>query len=751
MTTWLKIGGSFVFSFFLLTSLDAAEIPFTILFTGDLHSSFEARPNTFQLGGMARLKTAFEKLKSDAKEKGFPVLQLDAGDCTEGSLFFNLGAGVASFEMLNRLGYQAVAVGNHDWYTGPTVLDKVLTRVPLNFSFLSANFNFRFLPEDNHLSEKIKRYEVFYLVDGEFLRKGDKGFTPQEGQKYFKVGVFGLSTNEAAYQFFFDPVRIQNPISEARKVVLQLRRTEKVDVVIALTHLLDEDDISIADNVTSIDLILGGHSHNKVIPDGEHRPVTIQRTEDDPLHDTTWLAKTGEFGSFMGHLDIVFDSIQNKMLWGKSQYELHPIDASYEENQEMKTQIDGYKQQLIKKYTSGDDEINLFSDAIAETEIELIKSGVTESFLGNLVVDAIYEKSKPLVVNFSFNNSEFLSHGLERGPISRSGIYNMLPLIYDPLKDTSWTIWTLDMDGATLKKAIDLVFMLGKFFDTAGLEVIYNPDSYPQKVVSIRYQGQEILDDRIYHVSATQGIVEALKLIKEELPGLSNMQDTHLELWTVLQDYFKSHSPIRADSKETARVTGRIRTTQPDLAILSENIVVKPLQDNLNKLEMTTLVQNLGYGDLLEEELPRAKTDPTELLFYYDTTPHNPVDDVDLFKPQTDLFSKRFRNWSPVLEEPPKNLMLIDKLLVPSLGKDQKISLSLKWDVSSLRQTAFPYTVYLLLKRASGTGFIVVPSLLEEDRNDRKLMKVDESNIYNNKAKTIVYLNQPNPQRRPLK
>ena len=106
---------------FLSPSIEAKEVPFSIVFTGDLHSSFEVRPNPQGLGGMARLKTALTQLKTQAQEKGSAVLQLDAGDCTEGSIYFNLGAGVASFEMLNRLGYDAVAVGNHDWYTGPAV------------------------------------------------------------------------------------------------------------------------------------------------------------------------------------------------------------------------------------------------------------------------------------------------------------------------------------------------------------------------------------------------------------------------------------------------------------------------------------------------------------------------------------------------------------------------------------------------------------------------------------------------------
>ena len=161
----------FLILFFSFQVAEAKEIPFSLIFTGDLHSSFEPRPNPQGLGGIARLKTALTQLKNQAQEKGAAVLQLDSGDCTEGSIYFNLGAGVASFEMLNRLNYDAVTVGNHDWYTGPAVLEKVLSRVPLNFSFLSANLNYRYLPEGNSLSQKIKRYEIFYEVGGKFLKK----------------------------------------------------------------------------------------------------------------------------------------------------------------------------------------------------------------------------------------------------------------------------------------------------------------------------------------------------------------------------------------------------------------------------------------------------------------------------------------------------------------------------------------------------------------------------------------------------
>ena len=713
-------------------SLWAKEVPFSIVFTGDLHSSFEVRPNPQGLGGIARLKTALTQLKAQSQEKGSAVIQLDAGDCTEGSIYFNLGAGVASFEMLNRLGYDAVAVGNHDWYTGPAVLEKVLSRVPLNFSFLSANLNYRYLPEDNHLSQKIKRYEIFYWVDGKFLKKGQDGFTPQDGVEYFKVGVFGLSTNEAAYQFFFDPVRVLNPISEARKTVLQLRRTEKVDAIVLLSHLLDEDDIAIAQNVSSIDVIIGGHSHNKVIPNENGQPIVIRGEEGSNI---TWLAKAGEFAKYVGQMDLVFDTTPHKMLWEKSHYSLKQIDKRFEEDAEVKSQVEAYKSQLAQKYK------DIFTDHVADTAIPLVKSGTTESYLGNLVVNAIYEKTQALGAHFAINNSEFFSHGLIAGPLRSVDIYNMLPLIYDPIKDISWTIWTFDMDGATLKKAIDLVFMLGRFFDVAGLQIIYNPDQFPEKVVSLKYQGEEILDDQIYRIASSQGIIEALKQVKEELPGLTNIQDTHVELWPVLRDYFKSHSPIRSEDS-LLKVSGRIRTVQPDLALLNENVTTRVsarvVEGETPQIVISMGIQNLGYGGLLPEEIEKAQTDPDELLIYYDTTPEDATDDIDPSKPGAQFLPARFKFWKSTLDTTPPSVKLLDKLLVPSLKKDESATMTLTWDVSSLAPSQLPYVVYLFLKQASGTGFIWVP--LENGEKMRKFVKMDESQLDNNKAKIFVTL-----------
>ena len=728
-----------LFLIFLGGPLFSEEIPFRILFTGDLHSSFEAKPNPMGLGGMARLKTAMDWKEKEAKDKNIPVLRFDAGDCTEGSIYFNLGAGVRSFEMLNRLGYNAVVAGNHDWLTGPYVLDKVLERVQPKFSFLSANLNWRFLPEDNRLKDRIQRYEIFYFTDGKFLKAGQDGFTPKEGQDYFKVGVFGLSTNEPLYSFFFEPVRILNPLSEARKTVLQLKRVENVDVIVLLSHMLDRDDLDIAENVSSVDVVIGGHSHNKVVPNANQEPIVVEKSDGS---GKAWLAKSGEFARFLGQLDFVYDGAKNKMLFEKSKYALHQMDATYVEDQEIRGFIHEAKQELTQKYKARNDwGKNIFSDHVADAEIDLVKATNTESYFGNVFVNAILEKTKPLGADFSFNNSEFFSHGLLKGPIHSSDIYNAFPLIYDPLKDASWSIWTFDIDGATVKKAIDLVFMMEKYFDVAGLEIVINPENFPEKVVSIHHNGKEIEDTKIYKVAGSQGIIEALKQVKEELPGVSNFQDTKMEMWSVIREYMTQHSPLKAQDP-ALRVSGRVRSIQPDLAIFSEDITTKPIvTDSENAIQIDFKVRNLGYGDLRAEELEKAKTDPTEVFVYVDTTPENAVDDIDdPLKPMDQLFEKKYRLWTPTLEDVPSHLKLISKILVPSLGKNEEALFSLKWNVSELLQSQKPYSVFFKIPKVTGVGYVADTESLDPANAPRRLEKVTESIVLNNKARTYIYL-----------
>ena len=67
--------------------------------------------------------------------------------------------------------------------------------------------------------------------------------------------------------------------------------------------MLDRDDLDIAENVSSVDVVIGGHSHNKVVPNAKQEPIVVEKSDGS---GKAWLAKSGEFARFLGQLDFVY-------------------------------------------------------------------------------------------------------------------------------------------------------------------------------------------------------------------------------------------------------------------------------------------------------------------------------------------------------------------------------------------------------------------------------------------------------------
>ncbi|MGB1181637.1 MAG: metallophosphoesterase, partial [Candidatus Puniceispirillaceae bacterium] len=122
-----------------------AEFELTILHTNDVHARFEpiskydsscsaeANAKGECFGGYARLMTAVTQARARTKNS----LLLNGGDQFQGSLYYTYYKGKAAAEMMNRLGYDAMAVGNHEFDDGPDVLREFMDRV--SFPVLMAN------------------------------------------------------------------------------------------------------------------------------------------------------------------------------------------------------------------------------------------------------------------------------------------------------------------------------------------------------------------------------------------------------------------------------------------------------------------------------------------------------------------------------------------------------------------------------------------------------------------------------------
>src|SRR3954447_317733 len=105
----------FGFLFSLGASAAPNTVPLTLIHTNDLHSHFRPDRGPLGLGGMARLKTAVDRIRRQAKN----ALFLDGGDWSEGNIYYYDGGGVQSVKMMDQLGIDVAVVGNHDWLNGP--------------------------------------------------------------------------------------------------------------------------------------------------------------------------------------------------------------------------------------------------------------------------------------------------------------------------------------------------------------------------------------------------------------------------------------------------------------------------------------------------------------------------------------------------------------------------------------------------------------------------------------------------------
>jgi 5'-nucleotidase/UDP-sugar diphosphatase len=219
----------------------AGEDEVVILYMNDIHGrleSFKAADSDALVGGVIKLATLVEDIVG---EKAGNVIILNAGDALHGTNIVNLFEGTPMVEALGAIGVDAMAIGNHEFNYGQSVLLKRAEEA--NFTFLSAN--------------TIQADSRRVLFPGALiLSVGGK-----------RIGIFGLTpidTPTVTHPKNVEGLEFLDPIRVSSWMVPYLRDQEKVDLVIGLTHIGYDDDRLLASKVPGIDIIVGGHSHTKL-------------------------------------------------------------------------------------------------------------------------------------------------------------------------------------------------------------------------------------------------------------------------------------------------------------------------------------------------------------------------------------------------------------------------------------------------------------------------------------------------------
>ena len=207
------------------------------------------------------------------------LLLFDCGDFSQGSSYYTMFKGDVEVELMNRMHYDAVTIGNHEFDFG---LDNMIRLFKLaDFPLVCSNYDFG----DTELKDIVKPYIVL-------KRKG------------VKIGVFGVcppleglvSTKN------YGPLKYLDPVEVTERMVDILRNQQKCDVVICLSHLgweiSDYPDNELIKRTSGIDLVLGGHSHTYLKTLGYETDKTGRKVPVD--HE-------GKHGIFVGKMQLMLE------------------------------------------------------------------------------------------------------------------------------------------------------------------------------------------------------------------------------------------------------------------------------------------------------------------------------------------------------------------------------------------------------------------------------------------------------------
>lgn len=475
-------------------------------------------------GGIARLATAIGQARASAAASGTPVLLLDAGDFMMGTLFELLATLEApELRLMQALGYDATTLGNHELDWTPAGLAAILqaahgkgVRLPI----LASNLAYSSTDPGDDLLEALAREQGVLRPK---LVKTVGGV---------RVGLFGvLGANAVQVTPQASPLSFEAIEVAAARMVAELRESDQVDIVIALSHSgIDRDgrgeDAALAAAVPGIDVIVSGHTHDTLA-----QPVRVGET---------LIVTAGSYTSHLGELTVTVAppaSPGGRISVSLEGYRLRPIDDA----------IRGHvaTQQGVEQIISGlDGALRLrglgYRQVVARTAQDLSLPFAEEAPIGNLVSDAYLGMAASLRGTappaFAIEAS-----GQLRGPIlkGRTGdiwfadLFRVLPIGIGPDRVPGFPLVSFYLNGRDIRSGLELsgaTELAGSdvFLQLSGLKVEYDSSQPPfQRVASVSLVtegGEQTMDlndtTTCYEVVSTNYVAGLLGLVRSATGGL---------------------------------------------------------------------------------------------------------------------------------------------------------------------------------------------------------------------------------------
>ena len=464
----------------------------TIVHTNDLHGHIlpeRVAGWEIRMGGSAVFASWVKQIRRENNSRHIPTILVDAGDIYMGTPEGSLRKGGAVVELMNRLGYDALVIGNHEFDYGYYNLQQLagLARFP----FLGANVYWKG-------SGRLVDFLQPFLIK----KMGD-----------LKVAFLGVVTEETASITLprnVDQVIFKKP-AEVIKSYLPFLREEDIDLLVVLSHLGLEADAELVREVPEIDLVIGGHSHDLL-----ERPRTVKGSE-------ALIVQAGSYGLNAGKLDLWVDKKENRIT--KYRYRLFSNrEMSLPPDLEIARFLEKVKRELGEEY----------DQPVGLTLSDIIPSSDTESYLGDLISDAVRQAAG---TELAFQNAYGIRAPLLEGTITYREVYKILPF--------GDTLVTMELTGGQLKELLEQSLTLDKgMLQVSGLKAEYSlKRPRGQRLLKLEINDEEAEDDTWYSVATNAFLAGGGDYFETFTRGRA-VRDTGILLRQTFLNYIRRNSPF---------------------------------------------------------------------------------------------------------------------------------------------------------------------------------------------------------------
>ncbi|HHC6535925.1 TPA: bifunctional UDP-sugar hydrolase/5'-nucleotidase UshA [Vibrio parahaemolyticus] len=508
---------------------------FTVLHTNDNHGRFwENNKGEY---GMAARKTLIDSIRAEVEANGGETILLSGGDINTGVPESDMQNAEPDFVGMNLIGYDAMAVGNHEFDNALSVLDKQAELA--DFPMLAANI----YRKDTDGKVTDERYFAPYKV---FTING------------LKVAVVGLTTKDTAKLVNPDNVaniHFADPQIEIKKVLKEIEANETVDLVFATTHMGHYQDgnhgseapgdVLLARSLKDgeLDAIIGGHSQNPVCMEPGTNDYADFKPGDDCMPDRqngTWIMQAHEWGKYVGRAD--FEYYDNKL--HLASYKLIPVNLKAKDaNGDYQfigdeIQPDATVKSTLQPYQ--DQGQALLDVRVSETDGKLegdrgvVRSQQTN--LGHLLGEA-YRTYELVKADFGVMNSGGVRDSIQAGDITYRDVLTVQPFGNFVTKAT--------MTGKEVKEYLDVVATKsagsGAYAQLDNITLDVDCDAGSVTITDINGKGFNL--DATY----TFAVISFSAAGGDDYPVIQ-VESTQMTDASVLREFFVNNPQISADS-----------------------------------------------------------------------------------------------------------------------------------------------------------------------------------------------------------